>query len=392
METISHIRNCFVSAFLLLATLAGPVSLAAASASADGDVLKLNTVVLDAGHGGHDSGCISADRKTTEKNITLSVVKKLGKLINEAYPEVKVVYTRTTDVFVTLNNRAQIANRNNAGLFISIHVNAVNSMKPNGFSVHILGQSRDKNRDLFSYNSDICRRENEVILLEKDHSTKYEGFDPSNPESYIFFNLMSNAYYEQSLLFASCVHRQLARGPIKGDRGVWQDPFYVLWKTKMPAALIEIGFISNRNDLAVMRSESGKDQIARQLFQAFKEYKTMYDSSVQIDADGNEHLSKALAEESAVLSGEQSEKELAGISATSYYGVQVMTLGRKLAADDPSFKGHPHRAVKSGNVYKYIIGISEDLENAKAYRERVKARFPGCFVVKVEGNVVKRIN
>ena len=265
--------------------------------------------------------------------------------------------------------------------------------------MHVLGQSRDKNRDLFSYNSDIVKRENSVILLEDDYSTKYQGFDPNDPESFIFFNLMSNAFYEQSLIFAQFVHEELGKGPIKGDRGVWQDPFYVLWKTTMPASLIEIGFISNKSDLAVMRSEHGRDQIAEGLLRAFGKYKAYYDKSVDYQSAGSstsrandidpDTRTQSVKEQNI---RPQTAAESAKVPADTYFGVQVMTLGRKLAANDPAFKGWAHRAVPAGKVYKYIIGISSDVATARKCRDEVAGTFPGSFLVKVEGGNVQRIN
>ena len=160
--------------------------------------------------------------------------------------------TRSSDKFVELRDRAEIANKAGANLFVSIHINSSFSTSPNGYSVHILGQSSNKNRDLFAYNMDVVKRENSVILLEDDYSTKYQGFDPSNEESFIFMQLMQNAFLEQSLLVASVISEKLKGGPIKADRGIWQNPFYVLWKTAMPAVLVELGFISNNSDLAVL--------------------------------------------------------------------------------------------------------------------------------------------
>lgn len=364
----------FIIRIALVLSVLPAVSFACRAQKAS-DALKLNTVVIDPGHGGKDAGCVSADRKTYEKNITLSVSQLLGRKIKERFPDVKVIYTRTNDSFIQLSRRADIANKNNVGLFISIHVNAaVKAPSANGFSVHVLGQSRDKNRDLFSYNSDICKRENSVILLEDDYSTKYQGFDPKDPESYIFFNLMQNAFYEQSLMFASCVHDEMIKGPIKGDRGLWQDPFLVLWKTTMPAALVEIGFMSNKSDLAQMRSETGQDKIAQRLCDAFAKYKVAYDKSVAYD----EGLD-AVGEDSDVGTG-------------SYYGVQIMTLGRNLAGNDAAFKGYSHRAVKSGKMYRYIIGISSSADGAMTKYRSLKREFPGSFVVKVKDGVVTRLN
>ena len=333
------------------------------------DRLTLNTVVIDAGHGGKDAGCVSKDRKTYEKNLTLSLAKRLGEKITKAYPDVKVIYTRSDDKYIALSERAEIANRNNANLFISIHINSVNATSPHGFSTHILGQSSDKNRDLFSYNMDVCRRENSVILMEEDYTTTYQGFDPNDPESFIFFNLMQNAYYEQSLLFAAEVDEEMSKSPISHSRGIWQDPFLVLWKTKMPAVLIEAGFISNSSDLKTLRSAAGQDAIAQRLFNAFKSFKTKYDGS----------LDYAVTAPAMDEAGQQA----------AYYGIQIFALGKRLPEDDSSFKGYEVEAVRSGTIYKYVIPASSK-DAAFILHDSIKNRFPGSFVVKVDGSDVRR--
>ncbi len=254
---------------------------ASAQTGSDKSSLRLKTVVIDAGHGGKDAGAISKDRKTYEKNLTLAIAKAFGKKIEDAYPDVKVIYTRTTDVFVELGERAAIANRNKADLFISVHINSNDSASPSGFSAHILGQSSNANRDLFSANLELSKRENSVILLEEDYDTKYQGFDPQDSESFIFFNLMQNAYYEQSILFSADVVEALDGGPIKKNRGISQNPFLVLWRTTMPAVLLELGFISNADDLRVLNSAAGRDLIAERLFNAFRKFKTEYDGSLE---------------------------------------------------------------------------------------------------------------
>ena len=160
--------------------------------------VRLKTVVLDPGHGGHDPGCQSRDGKTKEKNLVLSISRLVGNKIKAAFPDVKVIYTRTTDVFIPLNERAEIANRNKADLFISIHINAFDTGSPSGTSAHVLGPSSNKNRDTFSENMELCRRENSVILLEDDYTTTYQGFNPNDPESYIIFNLLQNAHLQQN--------------------------------------------------------------------------------------------------------------------------------------------------------------------------------------------------
>ena len=242
--------------------------------------LSLSTVVIDPGHGGHDAGAVSKDKKTYEKNLVLDISKRLSEKIKAKYPDVKVILTRSTDVYVELGERARIANRANADLFISVHINASAKTAPNGYSVHLLGQSSKPDRDLFAYNMDVCRRENEVIRLEDDYSTKYEEYDPDDPESMIFLMLMQNAYLEQSLIFAQTVQSHLKGGPIRADRGIWQDPFLVLWKTSMPAALVELGFISNPDDLNILRQSDQRDKIADSLLAAFSEYKKQYEASI----------------------------------------------------------------------------------------------------------------
>ena len=347
-----------------------------AAAQQSSSTLKLRTVVLDPGHGGKDAGCVSRDRKTYEKNLTLSIARLLGQKITQAYPDVKVVYTRTTDKYVTLNDRAEIANRNHADLFISIHINSFSSSSPNGFSAHILGQSRDKNRDLFSYNMDVCRRENSVILLEEDYSTKYQGFDPEDPESFIFFNLMQNAFYEQSLLFAADVEKELSKGPITHSRGISQDPFYVLWKTTMPAVLLELGFISNPADLKIMNSSAGREQLASRLFAAFREFKKKYDGSLDLSA-------------ARAAQPERQEDVSAQTSAgDTRYGVQILVLSKKLRKGDKVLKGYDPEIFSAGSLYKYVVGISGSESEARDTYRTVRRKFPDSFPVKISGGTV----
>ena len=347
-----------------------------AAAQQSSSTLKLRTVVLDPGHGGKDAGCVSRDRKTYEKNLTLSIARLLGQKITQAYPDVKVVYTRTTDKYVTLNDRAEIANRNHADLFISIHINSFSSSSPNGFSAHILGQSRDKNSDLFSYNMDVCRRENSVILLEEDYSTKYQGFDPEDPESFIFFNLMQNAFYEQSLLFAADVEKELSKGPITHSRGISQDPFYVLWKTTMPAVLLELGFISNPADLKIMNSSAGREQLASRLFAAFREFKKKYDGSLDLSA-------------ARAAQPERQEDVSAQTSAgDTRYGVQILVLSKKLRKGDKALKGYDPEIFSAGSLYKYVVGISGSEAEARDTYRTVKRKFPDSFPVKISGGTV----
>ena len=181
---------------------------------------SLSTVVIEAGHGGTDPGAVSRDGKNYEKTFTLDIAQKLSDKIKAECPGVKVILTRDKDKSVALNDRAAIANKAGADLFISIHINSASSTTPNGYSVHVLGKSSNKNRDLFAYNMDVCKRENSVILLEDDYTTTYQGFDPSDPESFIFLQLMQNSNLEQSLAFAELVADNLKGGPISTGRGM----------------------------------------------------------------------------------------------------------------------------------------------------------------------------
>lgn len=365
---------------LLAALLTAVITCPDVQAQEKASSLKLNTVVIDPGHGGKDPGCVSKDGRTYEKNLTLSIAKLFGQKIKDAYPEVKVYYTRTTDKYLTLNERADIANRNNADLFVSIHINSNPKTSPSGFSGHIFGRASGKDADLFSLNMDVCKRENSVIMLEDDYSTKYQGFDPNDPESFIFFNLLQSAYYEQSLLFAAEFDKAMAGGPIKTSRGVSQDPFYVLWKTTMPSVLVELGFISNPNDLKMLNSTAGREQIASRMFGAFKEFKRKYDGSLEYDVLRG-----------AVDEGKDVPQESGNVSSDAVmYGVQVLVSSKKLDSRDKAFKGHVASAYLSGKVYKYVIGECGSLSEAKSFHAKVKKAFPDSFVVKVKDSTVSR--
>ena len=358
----------------LMLSLAGNISLNAAQ---DGR-LGLRTVCIDAGHGGTDPGCVSKDKKTYESKIALDVAKRLSDKIKAGFPDVKVVMTRSTDTFITLAGRADVANKNNADLFISIHVNTASSSAANGYSIHVLGQSSNKNRDLFAYNMDVCKRENSVIMMEDDYTTKYQGFDPSDPESFIFFNLMQNAHLEQSLRFAEDVEKAMSAGPMRTSRGIWQDPFFVLWKTAMPAALIEIGFMSNTTDLASMRTESGREKIAQDIYVAFSVFKKRYDSSVNVKAGAAPAAAKPAAAENA---GQSTQAVVNARQAKAVYGTQVLASGKLMKDNAPFFKGYKVTRVKSGNIYKYIICVSDTPDGARTQFSKIRKLYPGSFFV-----------
>ena len=373
-------------AFLLILTLLQQVCLPVRGATDGKSGLKLSTVVIDAGHGGKDPGALSPDRRHKEAAINLEVAKALGSKIEKAYPDVKVIYTRSTDRFVELGERAAIANRNNADLFISIHVNAQEKgTKANGFSAHILGQRSKTNpnnkNDYFESNLNLTKRENSVILLEDDYTTKDAGYDPGNPASSIIFTLLQNANYEQSLSFAATICNQMKKGPIANDRSISQDIFLLLWKTTMPAVLVELGFITNPADLKVLSSQSGREQIATRLFDAFRDFKKEYDGSlggVQTD-QSTQPAQMAPASQTQPASTD-----------SPVFGYQIFTLAKQLPSSDKSFKGYDVKAYPSGGRFKYVIGAFPSPEAAASIRSKVKKDFPDAFLVRIGDGDVDR--
>lgn len=340
-----------------------------------GSALGLRTVVIDAGHGGKDPGAVSPDGKSYEKTFALDIATRLAEKIRVRYPEVNVKLTREDDRFVTLGGRADIANKAGADLFISIHINASTGSAANGYSVHVLGQSRKKDSDLYKANLDMVRRENSVILLDDDYEPGAAGFDPSDPGSYIFMTMVQSAYLEQSIAFAQTVSERLASSPFRTDRGVSQDPFYVLWKTSMPAVLIELGFMSNSADLAVLKSSAQRENIADCLFNAFSDYKKEYDKSMSVNAS-----------DMPIPAAEPAE--------SVRYGVQIASLSKRLDSGDSRLLGYAPLFIRSesGKFWRCIIALSPSEREAKEKCASIRESYPDCFVVKIEnGESVERV-
>lgn len=244
----------------------------------------VKVIVIDAGHGGKDPGCHGS--KYQEKDIALAVALKLGKYIDENLKDVKVVYTRNTDVFVELQERAEIANKAKADLFISIHCNSAcvrdkNTKKDicreqvHGAETYVMGIKNEKGK------LDIAKRENSAILLEDNYVQKYEGFDPNSDESYIIMSMFADTYLEQSLNFASKTQKQYTGYASREDKGVKRASLWVLWRTYMPSVLTEIGFLTNPEEELFLGSEKGQDYIASGLFRAFREYKDEIEGTVK---------------------------------------------------------------------------------------------------------------
>lgn len=366
----------------------------------DNAKVSLRTVVIDAGHGGKDPGCISRDKKTYEKTIALDIATRLRDKIKAGFPTVNVVLTREDDTFIPLDDRAAIANSNNGDLFISIHVNAVDrGAVANGYSIHCLGQSQRQGNDLFSKNLSLIQRENSVIKLEDDYQVKYQGFDPSDPQSYILFSLMQNAHLEQSLQFASDVADAMGHSPIRNSRGISQDPFLVLWRTTMPSVLIEVGFITNPDDLTTLKSEKGRDDIAANIYKAFRVFKKRYDGTVEVPAA--EQAAPAAPEPAPAVQepapaadatpAPQPEEAVPAPSDAVRYGTQVLATGKELALTDPFFKGNAAVAVRSGKLIRYFVGVSTDLDEARKNHRELRKIFPDSFLVKIEGETTTRV-
>ena len=385
-----HLRHILVLWAVLLSASIVPYR------AAGQDRMKLSTIVIDPGHGGHDPGCISADRKTQEKNIALDIAKRLSRKIEASLPGVKAVLTRSDDRFVTLSGRADIANDIGADLFISIHVNAqAKGTSANGYSIHCLGQSSVQGNDLFSKNLELCKRENSVILLEDDYKTRYQGFDPSDPQSYILFSLMQNAHLEHSLMFAEDVANAMKGGPISRSRGVSQDPFWVLWRTTMPSVLVEVGFITNANDLNAMRTQEGRDKIAENLLKAVQTFKKRYDGSMSASTASSKPAAtpkeNTKTESAPETKTEGQVPEKADNPSGTVYGVQVLATGKKMKATDPFFRGYTPLEVQSGKLYKYILVPGDDLSAVRRKKKELDTKFPGCFIVAKEGETLTRV-
>ena len=347
--------------------------------------LGLNTVVIDPGHGGKDPGALGQSSSSHEKHIVLSISKLFGQKIKDAYPDVKVIYTRSTDKFIGLHDRAMVARNNNADLFISVHCNSSSSKSAYGSSVHILGQKSDRKTnttDYFERNMSVAQRENEVIVMEEGYETRYTHFDPETPEAYIGYALQWKAHYESSLLFAAEVVENLMVKPLQARKiAIDQDIFQVLVEANMPAVLLELAFISNPTEYKYLSSKDGQEAIAERLFQAFRAYKTQYDMSLNIDV-----REPVEASSSATVSQDQPEKDKNQEGLTSFYTIQIMSVAKLLKDGDPALKGLKTEAyLPAGtSTYKYIVGKFKTREEAKAELSKVKAAFPQAFIIYID--------
>lgn len=341
----------------------------------EGIVGGLNTVVIDAGHGGKDPGCHGAS--ANEKTVTLAISLKLGAFIKETFPNVKVIYTRDTDVFVELEERAQIANRNNADLFICIHANA-GPATAYGVETYVLGLHKTEAQ------KQVAERENATIELEADGGDKYKDFDMS-PDAIIARQLQLSVFLDHSIIFATKIQEQFVSIG-RSDRGVRQAGFLVLYRTTMPSVLIETGFLTNADEEKFLADPASQEKMARSIFKAFQDYKKYYDA-------GFTNQDNIVVPNNPVTL----DKSKFGIPETEVkideviYRVQIETSTTKLATDDDRFKGMSVFMYEDKGLFKYTVGAFRDLESANNLKNEMRtAGYAHAFVITMKGN--QRVN
>lgn len=354
------------------------IALAACGFSARCKAEKKFTLVIDAGHGGKDPG--ARGTKINEKQINLAVALKLGELVSSGFNDVKVVYTRKTDRFIDLDERAGIANRAKADLFISIHTNSVRKgSSVRGAETYTLGLARTQE------NLEVAMRENSAILLEDNYLQKYEGFDPKSSESYIIFEFIQSKHVEQSIGLASEIQKAF-RAAGRVNRGVHQAGFLVLRKTGMPSVLVELGFISNKNEENYMCTASGQNQLARSIYNAFCKYKREYDRKRGLPA-AQPQEKREVRRQGPVTTVTETKPAPAAVahdqnSGKIVYKVQILTSDRKLAAGSRLLKGYKKvDCYRENGLYKYTYGESTSFDAIKKVRRQVLKDFKDAFIV-----------
>ena len=374
-------------------------------------------VVIDAGHGGHDPGAIGKISK--EKNINLNVALKVGNLIKRNCDDVKVIYTRSKDVFIPLDRRAEIANNAKADLFISIHTNALaNNRTAKGASTWTLGLAKS------DANLEVAKRENSVILYESDYKTRYAGFNPNSAESYIIFEFMQDKYMEQSVHLASLMQKQFRQTCRRADRGVHQAGFLVLKASAMPSILIELGFISTPEEERYLNSEEGAGTMAKGIYRAFLNYKREHElrltgvSKTIVPTEQEEDNAPAIAQKDteSVNTAPQQEKLLAEaktkpaataktapkrpivVESTTNdseitFKIQILTSSKPLAKNDKRLKGLKEvDYYKEGGIYQYTYGASADYNKVLRTKRTITAQFKDAFIIAFRNGEKMNVN
>lgn len=331
-----------------------PVSFA--NAQNQSNEYKIKKVVIDAGHGGKDSG--ARGKTAMEKNIALGIALKLGYYIENEIKGVEVIYTRKTDVLIPLYKRGDIANKADADLFISIHANSFpNNSNVMGAETYVMGLHTNER------NFEVAKKENSVIAFEEDYNSNYEGFDPNSAESYIIFNLMQNTFLNQSAEFAGMIQDQFRNKAMRKDRGVRQAGFVVLWQTTMPSVLVETGYISSPKEEKFLNSKSGQDYLASAIFRAFRDYKERIES--------RSNFTHIEAEES------------------SYFKVQIASSVNQIPLKSDNFKDYDDvEEFHVGKWYKYAVGKSLDYNDIVSLSKEIRKKVSGAFVIAVKNGEI----
>jgi N-acetylmuramoyl-L-alanine amidase len=392
------------------------------------DAARRFTLVIDAGHGGRDAGAVGTISK--EKNLTLKHAKAFGRMVEQNCPDVRVVYTRTDDRFVELWQRAEIANKAKADLFISIHINALPKGKiARGYQTYALGRSRrDGNRTGYIENLEVAKRENAVILFEKDYQQHYEGFDPNSPESNILFELIQDKNMENSVQLAKFMQRYVCAATGRHDLGVHQDNLAVLRLTSMPACLLELGFISTPDEERYMNSEAGAYAYARGIYNAFVAYRNKV-QGIKVPfkpgiAPASEQESAQAAPAAAPSAGQPAPQPApatttvaprSGVSAqvstaapsaallsspsadadtdAPVFKVQILVGTERLRPNDRQFKGLTGvESFREGRMLKYTVGHSTDYNEIYQLRKRILNKFPQSFIIAFRGTEKMDVN
>lgn len=324
----------------------------------------IKTVVIDAGHGGKDPGALG--KTSREKDIVLNISLKLGSYIQKYFPDVKVVYTRKTDVFIPLNKRSEIANKSKADLFISIHANANHNTRIRGTETYTLGLHKTEE------NLAVAMKENSVMQYEDDWSTKYEGFDPNNPASYIIFNLMQGVNRDKSISMAELTEYQFKNRAGRHSRGVREAGFWVLKQVSMPSILVEVGFISNPTEEKFLKTKQGQDYLASAIFRAFRAYR---DKIEQTSVVINNQLENEKSIESEISS---TNKEIEQVE----YCIQIKSSTKQISLDSRVFKNIQNiQERKIDGTYKYTVGSTSEYSEILALQKTIRKKIKDCFIV-----------
>ena len=384
---------------------------------ASGAVKNGFTLVIDAGHGGHDTGAVGSISK--EKNLTLKFALAFGRLVEQNCPDVKVIYTRKTDKFVELYRRAEIANQAKADLFISIHINALPKGRvARGFQTYTLGTSkRTGKKNGVLQNLEVAKRENSVIFLEKDYKQTYQGYDPNSPESDIMFEFVQDKNMENSVELAKYMQKYVCQATGRQDMGAQQDNLAVLRLSSMPGALLELGFISTRDEEDFMNSASAENLYARGMFNAFLNYRKRHGGNITIpymkidDPVPEAPVVETKVEPIEVKSVSDPEPEPQPVVETTpqpetskpakaekatsddapVFKVQILSSASKVKATDARFKGLSGvESYQDGGMYKYTVGSSTNYNDIYRLRKEVAQKIPEAFIVAFKGG--KRVD